>query len=39
MGGFKLYNDTFGFELSNKFNDEVLVHTNGSSFVMFDKYI
>jgi alpha-glucosidase (family GH31 glycosyl hydrolase) len=40
MCGFKLFMNPFGFEFANTRNpDEKLINTQGSSFIMMDKYM
>jgi hypothetical protein len=39
MFDFKLFDDPFGFQFSNNKDGDVLVHTNGSTIVYYEKYI
>lgn len=40
MGGLKVYNDPFGFEFTDPSrNNDVILHTNGSTLVVMDKYL
>jgi hypothetical protein len=40
VAGLRLLHKPFGFSFSNpNHKDEVLIHTNGSTLVVMDKYI
>ena len=40
MGGFSIFDKPFGFQFANPTNkDDVILHTNQSSFVMMDRYM